>query len=295
LSKAQDLHTQVLLPNLDLNVLAMCSKALAMLFVLACPVMGQNPLTIGGHPFVAWNVTAPHVLMLYHGLGNPVEEYYALAAHFGSLGYAVVLPTDCEHDVGVLPMVVVDWVKSTVAGVQKEFAKGRPLAVLGHSMGGGAVMAAARFERGLAAYVAVHPAPILSGGYIPFAPAMAGPILFITGTLEIIDNVGFTSQWTSAGSYDFAHSPKGLINVKGHGHMAITDPSFGEMEGVASEKWLDCFARKNQVSCDWLSVELCKSADGKFVNGLEWCKHDPPAMKPLSLYGHTTQAEGVLV
>merc|ERR1711920_1218459 len=165
--------------------------------------------------------------------------------------------------IGLLPDVVVNWVQSTVAGVQKEFTKGRPLAVLGHSMGGGAAIAAARFDPGLAAYVAVHPA--------------TGPILFITGTLEVIDNVGFTSQWTAKIAYNAAQSPRGLINVKGHGHMAITDGSYGEQEGVASEKWLDCFARKNQVSCDWLNTELCKPA-----NGLEWCERDPPALKPLN-------------
>merc|ERR1719498_265824 len=241
----------------------MISKVSVAVCTLACFASAQSPLTIGGHPFVAWNVSAPHVLMLYHGLGNPVTEYYALAAHFGSLGYAVVLPTDCEHDVGLLPGVVVAWVQSTVAGVQKEFAKGRPLAVLGHSMGGGAAMAAARFDPGLAAYVAVHPAPILSRrGVDPAAPPVAGPILFITGTLEVIDNAGFTSQWTARAAYNAAHSPRALINVQGHGHMAITDPSFGEQEGVSSEKWLDCFARRNPVSCKWLNEELCKLKDG---------------------------------
>lgn len=256
----------------------MFSKVLATLCMLACSASAQTPLTIGGHPFVAWNVSAPHVLMLYHGLGNPVTEYYALAAHFGTLGYAVVLPTDCEHDIGLLPDVVVSWVQSTVAGVQKEFTKGRPLAVLGHSMGGGAAIAAARFDPGLAAYVAVHPAPILSHRiYVDRVPPATGPILFITGTLEIIDNVGFTSQWTAKIAYNAAHSPRGLINVKGHGHMAITDGSYGEQEGVASAKWLDCFARKNQVSCDWLNTELCKPS-----NGLQWCERDPPTFKPLN-------------
>ena len=55
------------------------------------------------------------------------------------------------------------------------------------------------------------------------APAMAGPILFITGTKEVIDNAGFTSQWTAKQAYSTAPSPKALINVIGHGHMAITD------------------------------------------------------------------------
>merc|ERR1711976_479826 len=186
------------------------------------------------------------------------------------------MPIDCEHDIGLLPDVVVNWVQSTVAGVQKEFTKGRPLAVLGHSMGGGAAIAAARFDPGLAAYVAVHPAPILSHRiYIDRVPPATGPILFITGTLEVIDNVGFTSQWTAKMAYNAAHSPRGLINVKKHGHMAITDGSYGEQEGVASEKWLDCFARKNQISCDWLNTELCKPS-----NGLEWCERDPPTLKP---------------
>jgi len=252
------------------------SAALVLLGVLTCGATAQSPSTIGGHPFVGWNVSAPHVLMLYHGLGNPVEEYYALAAHFGSLGYAVVLPTDCENDVGLLPGVVVNWVESTVAGVKNEFAKGRPVAVLGHSMGGGAAMAAARYEPGLAAYVAIHPAPILSGKpyALPgMAPAMTGPILFITGTLEVIDNVGFTSQWTAKNAYDKAPSPKALINVIGHGHMAITDGSFGEMEGTTAAYWLDCFARKNKASCDWLTLDMCKLADGKLVNGFKWCDH----------------------
>jgi len=163
--------------------------------------------------------------------------------------------------------------------VQKEFTKGRPLAVLGHSMGGGAAIAAARFDTGLAAYVAVHPAPILSHRvYIDRVPPATGPILFITGTYEVMDNVGFTSQWTAKIAYNAALSPRGLINVKKHGHMAITDGAYGEQEGVASEKWLDCFARKNQVSCDWLSTELCKPS-----NGLEWCERDPPAFKPLNV------------
>ena len=79
-----------------------------MLVVLAGPVAAQTPMTLGKHPFVAWNTTARHVLLLYHGLGNLVTEHYALAEHFGSLGYAVVLPTDCENDVGLLPGVVVN-------------------------------------------------------------------------------------------------------------------------------------------------------------------------------------------
>jgi pimeloyl-ACP methyl ester carboxylesterase len=193
----------------------------------------------------------------------------------------VLLPTDCEHDVGLLPGVVVKWVKSTVAGA-KQFAKERPMSVLGHSMGGGAAMAAARFEPDLSAYVAVHPAPILSGGNAPWSPAMSGPILFITGTLEVIDNAGFTSQWTARSAYNSAKSPKALINVIGHGHMPITDPSFGEMEGIAAAYWLDCFARKNQFSCVWLNKELCKMVNGKFVNGFKWCEQDPVVLQPFS-------------
>ena len=266
----------------------MLTKVLVVVVVfLAAPGTAQTPssMNLGGHPFVGWNLTAPHVLMLYHGLGNPVAEYYALGAHFGSLGYAVVLPTDCENDVGLLPGVVVKWVESTVAGVQKEFTKGRPLAVLGHSMGGGAAMAAARFDRGLEAYVAIHPAPILSGSpySLPWSPKLTGPILFITGTLEIIDNAGFTSQWTAKRAYNSAPSPKALINVVGHGHMPITDSTFGEMEGTTAAYWLDCFARKNQLSCDWLSTELCKLTDGKFTNGFKWCERVPLAFNVSAL------------
>jgi len=244
--------------------------------VLACATAAQTIINIGlrgtsagSHPMYAWNTNASAIVMIYHGLGNPVPEYFALAARYANAGYVALVPKDNSMDIGLIPGDAPWWGKSCAIAVRDFYAYGRPIAIIGHSMGGGAAMAAARYVPGLSAYVAMHPAPILSGNPLH---KVSGPILFTTGTLD--DGsfggglIGATAPMWSKRSYNSIRtmSPKALVNVIGNHHMdPVNIYTYGGLEGNATFAWIECFTRRIQKECNWLKTTLCKSP------GLEWC------------------------
>jgi len=130
----------------------------------------------------------------------------------------------------------------------------------------GAAMAAAKFTPGLAAYVAMHPASILSG--IGWAKVQ-GPILFTTGTADSGTSGGSTMGATAPDraleSYNGAELPKALVNVKGDPHWSSESGTGSEFQAVS--KFLGCFVKQNAADCDWVRDDMCNDAN------LEWCFH----------------------
>lgn len=219
---------------------------------------------IGGHDCMVFNTDAPFVLVLFHGIVTQVSEYYPLAQRLSKQGYAVLVPTDCNGNVE-MPLCAPTWGKD-VAAAARDWAGNRPVGLLGHSSGGGSTMAAAKSIPGIAAFVAMHPAPVLSGlGW----DKVKGPILFTTGTYDDGtfggNTVGATSPNRALQSYNDAEMPKALVNVKGNVHMSSLTASGDEW--LAVTEWLECFVKRNLQSCQWVRTQMCTSPM------LEWCFH----------------------
>lgn len=243
-----------------------CSRHVAAQVQTTAPATGQAAVPetlIGGHSCTVFNEAAPYVVILFHGYEAAASEYYPLAMRLAELGYAIVVPKDCEEADAITRAAV--WGKDVAAAV-RDWAGTRLVAVVGHSMGGGAAMAAAKFTPGLAAFVAMHPAPILSG--VSWAK-VRGPILFTTGTYD--DGTfggnayGATSPERSLKSYNDADYPKALVNVKGNLHTSSITASGDEWLAVTN--WLGCFLNRQLESCEWVRTQMCTSSN------LEWCYH----------------------
>merc|ERR1719247_1396825 len=205
---------------------------------LPAPLVVAEPAAwIGGHYCTVYNAEAPNVVVLFHGYLNNPSDYYPLAQRFADAGYAVIVPRDC-NGVGSLTRAAT-WGKEVSAAV-RDWAGMRKIAIIGHSMGGSAAMAAAKFTPGLSAYVAMHPAPILSG--LSWAK-VNGPILFTTGTLDDGTFLGSTSAADSLQAYNDAMEPKALINVKGDQHWSSIGAQEGTAEWGSVMAWLGCFLR----------------------------------------------------
>lgn len=127
-------------------------------------------------------------------------------------------------------------------------------------------MSAAKFTPGLAAYIAMHPAPIVSG--VSWAK-VRGPILFTTGTYDdgtVGGNTfGATSPSRALNSYNEADFPKALVNVKGNMHTSSLTASGDEWLAVTN--WLACFVKDLTDNCEWVRTKMCASAN------LQWCYH----------------------
>jgi dienelactone hydrolase len=230
-------------------------------WLLAPFVVAEPAAWIGGHYCTVYNVDAPSIIVLFHGYLNKPDDYYPLGHRLAAQGYAVVIPRDCN---GVDALARASEWGPAVASAVRDWGAGRKVAVIGHSMGGSAAMAAAKFTPGLSAYVAMHPAPILSG--ISFAK-VNGPILFTTGTADGGTFAGSTSPSQALNSYNAALLPKALVNVKGDQHWSSIQASEGSMEWAAVNAWLGCFVKEFTKDCEWITTAMCK--DGR----LAWCYH----------------------
>jgi dienelactone hydrolase len=215
--------------------------------------------TIGGHYCKVFNSDAPHVIVLFHGYLNDPSDYFPLAERFSQAGYVVVVPLDLTK-VDALAKAAT-WGKDLSAAV-RDFAYGRKVAVVGHSLGGAAAMAAAKFTPGLSAYIAMHPAPIASG--VPWAQ-VNGPILFTTGTYDDGTFADATAPDRALQSYNDALVPKALVNVKGDDHVSSIKAS--GLQWAAIMSWLGCFTKELTRDCEWLQQEMCSDPS------LEWCYH----------------------
>lgn len=216
---------------------------------------------IRGHQCDVFNAQGQHIIVVFHGYGAAPEMYHYIASRFVELGYAVVIPRD--NDGGFAIFAAASWGNNVAAAVKDDWAGGRPMAIVGHSMGGAAAMAAARSTTGISAYVAMHPAPIISGNAFK---KLQGPILFTTGTYDNGVFCGVTSPERAQEAYNKASLPKALVNVRGDGHGSPTTAQ--GMEWMAVSTWLSCFMKKEARSCSWLRYEMCNSAD------LEWCNFE---------------------
>jgi len=213
---------------------------------------------IGGHQCDVFNAQGQSIIVIFHGYGAAPEMYHNIASRFVELGYAVVVPRD---NVGAFAIFAAStWGPKVAAAVRDDWARGRPIAIMGHSMGGAAAMAAARFTQGISAYVAMHPAPIISGNAFK---RLQGPILFTTGTYDNGVFCGVTSPKRAQESYSKASLPKALVNVRGDGHGS--SQSAQGMEWMAVSSWIGCFMKNETNSCTWLRIQMCSSA------ALEWC------------------------
>lgn len=243
------------------------SSTIAVLsLLLAClaPVACVPAAWIGGHYCTVYNADAPHVLVIFHGYLNNVSDYYPLAKRLADIGYAAVVPRDLQG-VGALAGAA-KWGREVTEAVRNWAGINRPVGIIGHSMGGGAVMAAAKFVPGISAFVSMHPATIVSGiGW----NKVRGPILFTTGTWDdgtIGGNkLGATAPNRALDAYNDADFPKALVNVKGNIHASSVDAKGDEWSAVTN--WLNCFLKKGTESCEWVRTQMCTS------QMLEWCYH----------------------
>lgn len=234
-----------------------------LLCLASLPAAPAPTAWIGDHHCTVFNALSPQVIVIFHGYLSDVANYYPLGNKFAEAGYAVVIPHDCD---GVSALTcAATWGKDVAAEV-RNWAVGRPVAVVGHSLGGGAVMAAAKFTPGLDAFIAMHPAPVLSGA--SWSP-VKGPILFTTGTADDGtfggNAIGATSPNVARNAYNDALLPKALVNVKGNKHWSSVMLQGDEEKAVMN--WLGCFLRKHMAQCEWVRNEMCKSTN------LEWCYH----------------------
>lgn len=220
---------------------------------------------VAGHPAAVFNPEGDHVLIVYHGIGPPphYEDYYDLANEYAGQGYCVVVPQDCEGSNTYEIAYANHWGYTVARDVVNKYANGRPVAILGHSLGGAAAINAAKRVSGLAAHVIMHTAHLSPEIFV----SCEAPTLFTTGTADDGAILGFTlPKWTKD-AYDEAKSPKALVNVKGNIHTSPQmKPGFGGREFEAATNWLDCYARKSSSACNWLKSTLCN--DGS----LEWCE-----------------------
>jgi len=244
-----------------LSLLSLCCSS-------ACPLWPacQQP------DLVVYNSEALQVLVIFHGYLNNVSDYYPLAQRLANKGYATVVPRDLQG-VGAL-VDAAKWGREVTEAVRDWAGVNRPVGIIGHSMGGGAVMAAARHVLGISAFVSMHPATIVSGaGW----NKVRGPILFTTGTWDdgtIGGNeLGATAPIRALNAYNAADFPKALVNVKGNIHassVAMGDEAGKSAQGdewYAVTNWLGCFLMKSTTSCEWVRSVMCKS------QWLEWCFH----------------------
>jgi dienelactone hydrolase len=230
-------------------------------FLLLPTVIGEPAAWIGGHYCTVFNAPAPHVIVLFHGyLGDPTL-YYDVGLNLAAEGYAVVIPRDNNGLDGILPTKASDWGTSIAAAV-RDWAYPRRVAIVGHSMGGAAAMAAARFTPGLTSFVAMHPAPILSGSS---SVLVQGPILFTTGTTDDGNIGGATTPQAAMDAYTVALSPKALVNVGGDDHKTPQDLKGMQWSSVVA--WLGCFTKQRSSDCSWISTQMCQDKT------LAWCAH----------------------
>jgi len=218
---------------------------------------------IRGHECDVFNGQDQNIIVIFHGYAIPghgalPEKYHYIASRFVKLGYAVVIPRDNVGALGIFSAA--SWGPDVAAAVRDDWAKGRPMAIAGHSMGGAAAMSAARLTQGISAYVAMHPASMISGDAFK---QVQGPILFTTGTYDGGVFCGVTSPKRALESYTKASFPKALVNVRGDGHGS--SQSGQGMEWLAVSSWISCFMKQDAKSCNWIRFEMCQSA------GLEWC------------------------
>jgi pimeloyl-ACP methyl ester carboxylesterase len=244
-----------MVPNFVLRLL-LIAPVLPLPFVAGAPAAW-----ISGHYCTIYNAEAEHVIVLFHGYLNDPSDYYPLALRFADAGFAVVIPRDCT-DVDALARAA-SW-GQTVSAAIRDWAAGRKVAIVGHSLGGSAAMAAAKFTPGLSAYIAMHPAPVISG--IPWAK-VNGPILFTTGTDDKGTFGGSTSPQQALNSYNNALYPKALVNVKGDTHGSSIALGENTVEGMAVMAWLGCFVKESTKDCEWLRTDMCNDAR------MEWCRH----------------------
>lgn len=169
---------------------------------------------------------------------GPVQDYFPFAEALSTLGYCVLLPLDSRGDPLSQAFNSEDWGIKVARDVRDQYANGRPMAILGHSLGGGAAIAASKEVPGLAAYIAMHPATFANSGTI-FDRA-TGPIMFTTGTDDDGVFLGLTNPERAKGAFMEAAVPKALVNVIGNNHHDCWQPpTFGctlhccdEMVGV---------------------------------------------------------------
>jgi len=239
------------------------TTVLAVLLASLPSVVSEPAAWIGGHYCTVYNAEAPHVLVIFHGYLNDVSDYYPLAQRLADLGYGVVVPRDLQ---GVTALSrAATWGREVAAEV-RDWAGDRPVGIIGHSMGGGAVMAAAKFVPGISAFVSMHPATIVSG--IGWAK-VRGPILFTTGTWDDGtiggSSLGATAPVRALNAYNDADFPKALVNVKGNIHASSVTAKGDEWLAVTN--WLGCFLKHDADNCEWVRTQMCTS------HMLEWCYH----------------------
>lgn len=219
-----------------------------------------------------YNENGDVVVMLLGGLDGDYcnhGQYMRLAQAIAQYNYCVILlrGNDANPSELQVPGETI-WAVSLAIAVRDNIANGRPLAVLGHSLGGAGALAISEQVPGLAAYIAMHPFAFLA----PRFDTTNGPLLITTGTLdEGYSPVDWLPQVASESEAlnSFQHAqaiPRAFVDATGnyHGDPFKAERGFGGIEFQMMLEWLACYTRGGDTD----------DACGKFVNTCESCEGD---------------------
>ncbi len=169
------------------------------------------------------------VLVLGHGFVMTVDAYDYIWQHFVPLGYIVVLPTTeggltPDHsEFGVdLAFCAAQMQVEHTDNLSLFFGHVDPAsALMGHSMGGGAVLLGASANSDLQAVVVLAPAET-NPSAIAAASGVLAPTLVFAATEDCVTPPATNQQ----PMYDAIEPCKALVNITGGGHCYFGDPNF---------------------------------------------------------------------
>jgi len=238
----------------------------------------------------AHNVTSPHseawfvfnpgatsAVLLLHGWDIPRNDSATsmcnLASNMSTWGYSVIIPRGNGNlPAWEQPLKADAWAVKNALAVQSYLPSGTSIAIVGHSLGGGATLRVAENDAvpAFKAYVALHPATIVGRHY----SGIRGPILLTMGTDDHNYAAGGVSENQIGLAYDGAQSPKAYLDVVGNQHIApiLKQDDFGGLELEAMRTWLSCFLNAASGQQDCPSFEADFGKPGACNAGLKTCE-----------------------
>lgn len=197
-------------------------------------------------------------------------QYIKLAQEIARYHYCVVLLRGNDaHSNTKQAALEATWAVKLAKAVRDHYP-GRPLAVVGHSLGGAGALAVSIGVPGLAAYVAMHPLARI----VPMLRKASGPLLLTTGTkddgFEVEPGVYWANEQEAKEAAVKVEAPlHAFVDITGNKHATLLDPEedFGGLEFRMLLEWLACHVRGGPEG-----EEAC----GKFVDACQTCKGVEP-------------------
>jgi len=237
----------------------------------------RNVTSPHGEDWFVFNPAATSAVLLLHGWDIPRNDSATsmcnLARNMSSWGYSVIVPRGNGNlPAWQQPLKADAWAVRNALAVQSYLPKGVRIALVGHSLGGGATLHVSENDAvpAFRAYVALHPATVVARKY----SSIRGPILLTMGTDDHKYAVGGVSEKQIGLAYGAAQSPKAYLDVVGNQHIApiLREDNFGGLELVAMRTWLACFldVTSGKQSCPSFGTEFGKP--GACSSGLKTCE-----------------------